>query len=115
MSHFEGKVWGDTSVLLQTPLIEVHKIHIQKGGYCSEHYHKHKWNMFYVIEGELEIHVRKNDYDLIDVTRLSEGDSTTVAPTEYHWFHAVTDVEALEIYYPESLSKDIVRKNVGGK
>lgn len=108
-----GKIWGTTRPLLQTPFVEVHHIKINKGGQCSYHEHKHKWNMFYVINGLLEIHVKKNRYALVDVTLLKDGEYTTVMPTEKHFFKAKADVEALEIYYPEPLSEDIVRDTVG--
>ena len=125
----QGKVWGKTEALLVTPMIEVHKITVNAGGYCSMHKHEFKWNMFYVLYGELDIHVRKNDYDLVDVTNLVEGEYTSVAPNEYHMFkHHVPPGEedlvkewgrdaaaaALEIYYLESISKDIIRETVGG-
>ena len=108
-----GKIWGTTRPLLQTPFVEVHHIKINKGGQCSYHQHKHKWNMFYVISGDLEIHVSKNSYALMDVSRLTAGEYTTVSPREKHFFLAKTNVEALEIYYPEPLSEDIVRENIG--
>jgi mannose-6-phosphate isomerase-like protein (cupin superfamily) len=108
-----GKVWGETEPLLQTPFVEVHRIFIKAGGQCSFHAHKHKWNMFYVITGRLDIHVQKNNYALTDVTRLFANQFTTVSPTEKHFFEAITDVEALEIYYPEPLSEDILRESVG--
>jgi hypothetical protein len=63
----------------------------------------------------LEIHVAKNNYDLIDVTTLRAGDFTTVRPGEFHWFNCVEDCVALEVYYPEALSEDIVRRSVGGR
>jgi mannose-6-phosphate isomerase-like protein (cupin superfamily) len=109
-----GKIWGSTEPLLVTPFIEVHRIFIEAGTHCSTHKHEYKHNMFYVVEGQLEIHVTKEDYDLEDVTELYDGQYTTVRPGEYHKFVAVTDVEALEIYYPEPLSADIIRKDVGG-
>jgi len=115
VGNITGKVWGDTSVLIQTPLVELHKINIKAGYKCSEHKHEHKWNGFYVISGTLEIHVRKNNYELTDVTVLRAGDFTTVRPGEYHWFSSITDCVALELYYPETLSEDIVRKSVGGR
>ena len=108
-----GKIWGTTRPLLQTPFVELHHIKINKGGQCSYHQHLHKWNMFYVIKGNLEIRVTKNKYALEDITYLTDGDYTTVSPTEKHYFKAVSDVEALEIYYPEPLSEDILRENVG--
>lgn len=114
MGNIVGKVWGDTSVLIQNPLVELHRINTKAGYKCSEHKHAHKWNGFYVISGTMEIHVRKSDYDLTDVTVLGAGDFTTVRPGEYHWFSSITDCSALELYYPETLSEDIVRKSVGG-
>ena len=65
-------------------------------------------------EGHLKIHVHKNDYDLVDTTELRATQWTTVKPGEFHSFEAVTDVQAFELYYPEALSDDIIRKTVGG-
>jgi len=112
----QGKVWGMTEALLVTPMIEVHKIVIHSDAYCSMHKHEFKWNMFYLLYGELEIHVRKNDYDLTDMTMLQNpGDFTCVAPNEYHRFNTNhLPAAALEIYYLESISKDIIRETVGG-
>jgi len=115
MGNITGKVWGDTSVIIQNPIVELHKINIKAGFKCSEHKHEHKWNGFYVVSGTLEIHVRKNNYELTDVTTLRAGDFTTVSPGEYHWFTCIDDCVALELYYPELLSEDIVRKSVGGR
>jgi len=114
MGNIVGKVWGDTSVLIQNPLVELHRINTKAGYKCSEHKHAHKWNGFYVISGTLEIHVRKGDYDLTDVTVLRAGDFTTVRPGEYHWFKCVEDCSALELYYPEMLTEDIQRRDHGG-
>lgn len=111
----QGKIWGSTQLLLQTPLIEIHRLIIIPHSYCSQHLHQYKWNAFYVVSGQLEINVVKNDYELTDITTLNPGDFTTVKPGELHWFSTLDqDCEVLEIYYPESLSSDIVRKTVGG-
>ena len=75
-----GKVWGVTEALLQNPVVEFHRIEINKGGECSTHKHAHKWNGFFVEEGELEIHVFKNDYDLTDKTILGPGEFMSVKP-----------------------------------
>jgi len=110
-----GKVWGQTIELLRTPLIEVHHILINPNCVCSMHKHEFKWNMFYVIKGELAIEVQKNDYDLLDTTTLKAGEWTSVKPNEFHRFRSLSaNVEALEIYYLEPLTADIVRQNVGG-
>jgi len=115
MGNITGKVWGDTSVIIQNPIVELHKINIKAGYKCSEHKHEHKCNGFYVVSGTLEIHVRKNNYELTDVTTLRAGDFTVVSAGEYHWFNCVDDCIALELYYPELLKEDIIRKSVGGK
>ena len=113
-----GKVWGNTTQILKTPFVEFHRIVVENGMRCSKHKHEHKWNAFFVENGVLEVHVFKNDYSLEDVTTLRTGDFMTIRPGEYHYFVGKTPLEcpciAFEIYYPEELSEDIVRKNVGG-
>ena len=96
-------------------MIEVHRIKINPHSFCSMHKHEFKWNMFYVVKGQLNIEVRKNDYDLVDVTELYQGQFTSVRPNEYHKFVSKdVPVEALEIYYLNSISDDIIRETVGG-
>ena len=109
-----GKVWGQTEAILQNTVVEFHRISVQAGYRCSTHKHSYKWNGFYVETGELEIHVIKNDYELTDVTVLGRGQFTTVRQNEYHYFVCTQDCVAFEIYYPELLSEDIQRQNVGG-
>lgn len=113
----QGKIWGSTTLLLQTPQIEIHRVSILPYSSCSIHIHEHKWNAFFVIAGELNIEVHKNDYNLVDVTTLLTNDFTTVKPNEYHrFFTREGSVEALEIYYLEGINpNDIIRKTVGSK
>lgn len=108
-----GKVWGTTERVLVTPFCEVHYITAKAGSRCSMHKHEHKTNCFYVLKGHLRIVVEKNDYDLVDVTDLMPHERMEVPPNEFHRFEAVTDVEALEIYYPTPISGDIVRRDHG--
>jgi len=110
-----NKVWGRTQDLLKTPLVELHALTIKANGYCSKHKHEFKANAFFVIDGELEVSVFKNDYALTDVTTLGPGDLMVVKAGEFHQFRAVKDTDCLELYYPEALSEDIVRESVGGK
>ena len=109
----QGKVWGFTSHLFAKNNVSIHRIQVDPGGYCSKHKHNHKYNMFYVEEGALDIEVWKNDYDLVDKTVLVKGDFMSVKPGEYHLFKANKDTIAFEIYWPELLSEDIQRKSVG--
>lgn len=109
----EGKVWGQTVPLLQSPAIEIHRINVNLGGYCSKHAHQSKFNAFYVISGELEIK-RWKQYKLVDSTHLFEDDLSIVPPGEYHQFEAHQETEALEIYWTELNHSDIIRETVGG-
>jgi len=110
-----GKVWGETFELLNNPVVEFHHINVEPNTYCSKHKHEHKFNGFFVFEGLLIIEVWKNDYDLVDETWLRPGDFMAVKPGEYHRFKsAAAGAQAVELYWPELLSSDIVRESVGG-
>lgn len=109
----ENKIWGDTALIWTGNNTELHRIKANKGGYCSKHCHKSKWNLFYVESGELAIEVW-NDNGVIDKTVLHAGETTAVAPGVYHRFTAVQDTEALEVYWVHLKSDDIVREDVGG-
>ena len=108
-----GKVWGSTQTICQKPLFEVHRIEINAGGVCSMHQHRNKFNAFFVESGTLQIIVRKNAYELTDVTTLNAGDYCEVPPGEYHKFEAVTNVVAFEYYWSELDHNDIVREDHG--
>ena len=113
MNIIEGKVWGTTAPLLQSPAIEIHRIRVNKNGYCSQHKHQSKINAFYVIRGELEIK-RWKDYGLCDSTHLFAGNMSIVPAGEMHMFVAHRETEALEIYWAELNHDAIQRENVGG-
>ena len=108
-----GKVWGTTELLEANGVLEFHRIDINKGGVCSKHNHKHKWNGFYVEKGALLIRVWKSNYDLVDETCLMDGMYTKVAPGEYHQFEALEDTIAYELYWAEFDHDDIERENHG--
>ena len=109
-----GKVWGKTVCILKNPFCEVHRLEATKGHVCSKHHHKFKTNLFYVESGQLLIRVWQNDYDLVDETILEAGEFTEVPPNVKHQFEALEDTVAFEVYYPEGISKDIIRDNHGG-
>lgn len=112
----EGKVWGRTLLLLQTPLIAVHRIWVEPNSFCSWHCHRSKWNAFFVMDGRLHIKIKKA-YGLLDTTTLEAGDFTSVAPGLEHRFETddLRRAFALEIYYTQGLDpEDIVRSTNGG-
>lgn len=112
----QGKVWGATTQVINTPLFEAHRLEIEPNSHCSMHVHNKKWNAFLVLSGTLYIDVEKRNYNLTDTTKLKAGEMTTVAPGEYHCFRTgATPCEAYEFYYLDPLSADIDRKSIGGR
>jgi len=112
----QGKVWGYTCPLFFRNNVEVHFIKIKKGGYCSLHAHKTKFNQFIVFDGKLEVIVNK-DYGngfLEDKTILERNQSCIVPPGENHRFVALEETTALELYWVELNQNDIIRQDQGG-
>ena len=112
--EIEGKVWGTTRPLIVTPVIEVQRITVNENCYCSMHKHQSKINAFYVESGELLIRRWKNDYNLVDETRLKGGQVCVIPAGEVHQFEGILPTFALEFYWSELDSKDIIRAGVGG-
>lgn len=108
-----GKVWGSTEFLLMNPFVELHRIEVVANAQCSLHKHEFKSNLFLVLTGRLKIEVHKNDYALVDETVLGPGEFTVVAPNEFHRFVSLEATTALEIYFPQGIGHDIVRKDCG--
>ena len=111
MKH--NKIWGLTEKLFSKNNVEIHRIEINKGGYCSKHLHKSKYNIFYVESGEIEVHlINKNG--IVDKTILTTGEISNVAPGAIHMFRGNRDSVAYEIYYSELNTDDIERFSTGG-
>lgn len=111
-----GKVWGSTTPLFCKNNVEIHRIEGKKGGFCSLHRHKYKFNRFLVEKGVLKVTISK-DYGsgiLDDVTVVGPGQQTTVWPGEFHSFEVLEDCVAFEIYWVELDPDDIERETVGG-
>lgn len=109
-----GKVWGESLNIFTNQNFELHRIQVNKGGFCSKHYHEHKYNGFFIESGSLMISVWK-DYDLVDKTFLKTGQFMVVSPGEYHKFLALEDTIAYEIYWGTFDPNDIKRETQGGK
>ncbi len=113
-ANIQGKVWGITQELFFKNNVEMHRIEVKKGGFCSKHKHEHKYNSFFVESGKLKIKIWKNAYNLIDETILTPQCMCIVSPNEYHLFECLEDTVAFEIYWVELDRKDIDRENIGG-
>ena len=100
-----GKIWGDTETIFSKNNVEIARICIKAGGYCSIHLHEHKYNMFFVESGCLNVTIFRHDsgHVIEDTTTMRDGDSTYVEPGLKHKFHADEDTIAYEIYWTESM------------
>jgi len=116
MQSTRGKIWGSTCCLMIKNNVEIHRIKVNKGGFCSEHKHEHKWNAFFVETGCLEITIYRHDAGKMieDKTILRAGSSTYVEPGLNHKFCAIESTVAFEAYWTELSQTDIIRRNVGG-
>lgn len=113
----QGKVWGKTSPLFNKNNVEIHFAEIKKGGYCSKHTHKYKFNRFIVLKGKLKVTIWKdygNDSQLEDVSILDNSQECTVNPGDFHKFEALENTTLLEIYWVELNKDDIIRLDHGG-
>ena len=112
----QGKVWGTTTPLFCKNNVELHYVEIKKGGYCSKHLHKSKYNRFFVMKGLLQVTIWKNygSETLEDISIIKEGQECTVSPGDFHKFVALEDTIALEIYWVELSESDIKREDHGG-
>lgn len=110
----KGKVWGETTRIYQDNHVSVHLLRIKKGGFSSEHRHKHKLNYFFLLSGRVTIKTWMDE--TMDETILSSAHETTSVPTgHWHQFYAEMDSVMLEFYIIEPLAEDIDRRSVGGK
>ncbi len=111
--NISGKIWGHTSLLFAANNVEVHRIQGIQGGFSSTHKHNSKFSMFIVEQGRVKISVTKNDYDLVDETILTAGQSTIIPPGEFHKFEMLSDAVCYEIYWVTLDPKDIIRLDCG--
>jgi mannose-6-phosphate isomerase-like protein (cupin superfamily) len=112
----QGKAWGTTHTLFESPFFSIHLLRIDAGGFCSEHRHERKLNHFHVLSGRLMIHEWPGDagQDQPDTTRLESGQSRTIPVGEWHSFTAKEPCTCLEVYEAAPVEEDIIRRTVGG-
>lgn len=109
----QGKIWGTTRLLFAHYGVECHCIHFKAGAFCSVHYHKHKWNRFVGLSGEMVVRIFP-DGGGMDETRIRVGQVTDVPPGVHHQFEGIEEGEALEVYWVSLSPEDIERRSQGG-
>lgn len=110
----QGKAWGETEEIFNNGTISINVLRINAGGFCSEHHHRSKANLFHVLEGVLEISQWPADAADPDVTELKYGESTSIRPGTWHKFRALSPAVVLEVYAVTLAGQDIVRRTHGG-
>jgi len=113
-----GKIWGNTELIEHNSTFEFHRIEFKANHCCSEHYHRTKWNGFFVESGTLMVKTwpdEPNDMKplVCDQTVLRAGDYYKVEPGKWHQFVGVDDGVAFELYWAEFDGNDIVRRTQG--
>lgn len=109
----EGKVWGSTQVIFNVHGVLICRLEINTSGACSVHRHKHRWNLFRVEMGLLEIYRFKDD-GTVDKTILGANTDTIVPAGEWHCFRAGMPTVAFEMYWcDDPAPHDIERLNHG--
>lgn len=110
----EEKLWGRNHIIHLDNSFQICHIHIAKGGYCSNHFHEHKWNQFYIISGKLMVSCYNRDGTIKSTTMVRPMECIKIPPGLNHKFEAIEETEALEIYWSELSEHDIVRTDIGG-
>lgn len=103
------KTWGTKWNSFQNSLCEVSILDLMPNKRCSWHKHQQKFNMFFVIRGELFIKTKWG------IERVEQGQVFTTRPGEWHEFQT-HDQPALvmEIMYVQYDPEDIERERLGG-
>jgi mannose-6-phosphate isomerase-like protein (cupin superfamily) len=95
----QGKVWGKTSPIFLKNNVEIHRIECDADTYCSEHLHKHKFNLFFVESGDMQIVEWRDGKEV--VRNLTDLQIATVKPDIWHQFRCVKDSIVYEVYWSE--------------
>ena len=85
LSPGEGERLGVTVVKAARPELSFLELVIQPGGSVSPHFHKGHSDSFYILEGEVELHVGE------EVVSGTAGTYVLAPPHVVHWFRNVTD------------------------
>lgn len=117
VGFIQGKIWGTTQCIFHHDNVEMHRIEVKPGGYCSIHHHRNKFNMFYIERGQLLVRIFRGDNveaKPTDTSTLTAGMFSLIKPGERHQFEAVHDTVAYEVYWSILDTEDIVRDAEGG-
>lgn len=111
---YEDKAWGKTACVVQQTNFTVHHLIVVPNSYCSRHLHEHRYNGFFVTDGECIVREFPEGEPERD-TLLKAGDYYEVPPGMQHKFISKTGCRMMEYYFtPDVREEDIIRFSLGG-
>jgi len=103
------KTWGEKWNLFQNDLCEVSYLCLHPKQRCSWHKHQTKYNLFFVISGQLTIKMED------DVAVVDKYQFFTTRPGEYHEFQTHDKpTKIIEVMFVQYDAEDIQREKLGG-
>ena len=113
---WQTKVWGRTRCTVESPVFLRHELEVEKGGYCSVHYHNSRANRFHVLSGQVAV---VQFFGWTTKRTILGADARTLENTCYvssrvpHMFQVIESGKVIEDYWPDrggnASNDDIVR------
>lgn len=107
----EIKIWGERWLIRQDSTHAISFLKLWENYRCSWHKHDTKYNLFMILEGQVGIRVQELGH--IREVILTEGDTFTVKPGQWHEFRIYQNASAIEEMYVEYCEQDIQRTVLG--
>lgn len=107
-----SKSWGECILVRHDIVQDVFVLKVKKNHRSSWHRHKHKFNLFYVVEGEISIFTEGSCMKAEHV--VNKNQCFNVSAGEWHEFRGNEDSIVIEISGVENRADDIERKDAGG-
>jgi len=85
-------------------------LYLHDGERCSWHKHETKFNLFFVVDGEIDIKTEWGN------AKVESGQTFTTRPGEWHEFRTPNGpATVIEVMYVQYDPNDIQRELIGGK
>lgn len=103
------KSWGEKWSIFLNDTCEVSVLYLSALNRCSWHKHQSKYNLFFVVQGTIEI---KTEWGIATVDQCQ---IFTTKPGEWHEFRTTnSDAIVIECMYVQYDHSDIERATLGG-
>lgn len=105
LNEWESKTWGRTKLVEINNQYQRHELGIEKGGYCSFHYHLYRSNLFHLQSGLVRL-VWCYAWEIQHVT-LKPHNTYRINARIPHQFQVLESGMMVEEYYPQSSGDDV--------